>query len=210
MKAQGATEYLVLLAVVLIVALVSVALLGFFPGMASDSQITQSQAYWQSASPIAVVEASARMYTGNGQTYPYMKLRNNGMYPVRITGVYGDDGAKAAQFYADAQVGCNPSVYGAYNMGDSDYFYIPPGSEMYISTPFAHGTAFCRKQFFFASSSSATAVTATSLCQNSNNAPGLLLAKNFGFEYVEYIDGQQITKRQAGAKPLMIKCREPA
>jgi len=29
---QGATEYLVLLAVVLIVALVSVALLGFFPG----------------------------------------------------------------------------------------------------------------------------------------------------------------------------------
>jgi len=42
---QGATEYLVLLAVVLIVALVSVALLGFFPGMASDAQITQSQIY---------------------------------------------------------------------------------------------------------------------------------------------------------------------
>jgi hypothetical protein len=49
---QGATEYLVLPAVVLIVALVSVALLGFFPGMASDAQITQSQAYWQSAQPI--------------------------------------------------------------------------------------------------------------------------------------------------------------
>jgi len=44
-RAQGATEYLVLLAVVLIVALVSVALLGFFPGMASDAQITQSQIY---------------------------------------------------------------------------------------------------------------------------------------------------------------------
>ena len=40
MKAQGATEYLVLLAVVLIVALVSVALLGFFPGMAGDIQTT--------------------------------------------------------------------------------------------------------------------------------------------------------------------------
>ena len=40
---QGATEYLVLLAVVLIVALVSVALLGFFPGMASDAQATQSK-----------------------------------------------------------------------------------------------------------------------------------------------------------------------
>jgi hypothetical protein len=33
----------VLLAVVLIVALVSVALLGFFPGMASDAQITKRQ-----------------------------------------------------------------------------------------------------------------------------------------------------------------------
>ena len=45
MKAQGATEYLVLLAVVLIVALVSVALLGFFPGMASDAKLTQSETY---------------------------------------------------------------------------------------------------------------------------------------------------------------------
>jgi hypothetical protein len=44
MKAQGAAEYLVLLAVVLIVALVSVALLGFFPGMASDAQTAQSRA----------------------------------------------------------------------------------------------------------------------------------------------------------------------
>ena len=58
-KAQGAVEYLVLLAVVLIIALVSVALLGFFPGMASDAQITQSQIYWQSASPIAITESSA-------------------------------------------------------------------------------------------------------------------------------------------------------
>jgi len=28
----------------------------------------------------------------------------------------------------------------------------------------------------------------------------------FGFEYIEYIEGQQITKRQIGAKPLIIKC----
>jgi len=71
-KGQGATEYLVLLAVVLIVALVSVALLGFFPSMASDAQITQSQMYWKSASPIAIVESGARVYTGSGVTYPYL------------------------------------------------------------------------------------------------------------------------------------------
>ena len=57
LRGQGATEYLVLLAVVLIVALVSVALLGFFPGMAMDSRLAQSKMYWSSASPVAIVEA---------------------------------------------------------------------------------------------------------------------------------------------------------
>ena len=57
MKGQGATEYLVLLAVVLIIALVSIALLGFFPGMASDAKITQSQSYWRGeARPFAILE----------------------------------------------------------------------------------------------------------------------------------------------------------
>ncbi len=57
-KGQGATEYLVLLAVVLIIALVSIALLGFFPGLASDAKITQSSSYWRSASPFALLEHS--------------------------------------------------------------------------------------------------------------------------------------------------------
>ena len=86
MRGQGATEYLVLL-VVLIVALVSVALLGFFPGMASDAQATQSTTYWQSASPIAIVEwnsmgepSAPNIYAG-----PYFRLKNNGAYRVKIT-----------------------------------------------------------------------------------------------------------------------------
>jgi hypothetical protein len=59
MKGQGATEYLVLLAAVLIIALVSLALLGFFPGMAGDAKISQSHSYWSSeAKPFAVVESS--------------------------------------------------------------------------------------------------------------------------------------------------------
>ena len=64
-RGQGATEYLVLLAVVLIVALVSVALLGFFPGMASDARITQSQSYWRGqAQPFAIQDASLSGPTG--------------------------------------------------------------------------------------------------------------------------------------------------
>jgi hypothetical protein len=55
-KAQGSTEYLVLLAVVLIIALVSLALLSFFPGTSLDAKLTQSKMYRSSASPIAIVD----------------------------------------------------------------------------------------------------------------------------------------------------------
>jgi hypothetical protein len=59
MKGQGATEYLVLLAVVLIIALVSIALLGFFPGLAGDARKTQSDSYWRGeAKPFAILELS--------------------------------------------------------------------------------------------------------------------------------------------------------
>jgi len=58
-KGQGATEYLVLLAVVLIVAMVAIALLGFFPGLAGDAKIAQSDSYWSgSARPFAILEHS--------------------------------------------------------------------------------------------------------------------------------------------------------
>jgi uncharacterized protein (UPF0333 family) len=58
-KGQGATEYLVLLAVVLIIALVSIALLGFFPGLAGDARKTQSDSYWRGeARPFQIVAHS--------------------------------------------------------------------------------------------------------------------------------------------------------
>lgn len=64
-KGQGATEYLVLLAVVLIIALVSIALLGFFTGLASDARITQSNSYWRGeARPFAILEHSFTSTTG--------------------------------------------------------------------------------------------------------------------------------------------------
>jgi hypothetical protein len=66
MKGQGATEYLVLLAVVLIIALVSISLLGFFPSMASDAKITQSNTYWRGqATPLGILEGSFNT-SGNG------------------------------------------------------------------------------------------------------------------------------------------------
>lgn len=57
LRGQGATEYLVLLAVVLIIAIVTIALLGFFPGTSSDAKISESRIYWSGvASPISIKE----------------------------------------------------------------------------------------------------------------------------------------------------------
>jgi len=70
-KGQGATEYLVLLAVVLMIALVSIALLGFFPGLAGDAKATQSASYWKSARPFGILD-----YYQSG-TALTMVLQNN-------------------------------------------------------------------------------------------------------------------------------------
>jgi hypothetical protein len=73
LRGQGATEYLVLLAVVLIIALVSIALLGFFPGLATDARITQSNSYWRGeARPFAILEHTVN--TGGNAT---LIIQNN-------------------------------------------------------------------------------------------------------------------------------------
>jgi hypothetical protein len=65
-KAQGSTEYFVLLAVVLIIGLVSLALLSFFPGTSLDAKLTQNKMYWSSASLIAIVNLVAKNYPSYG------------------------------------------------------------------------------------------------------------------------------------------------
>ena len=90
-RGQGATEYLVLLAVVLIVALVSVALLGFFPGMASDARITQSQAYWKGqAKPFSILESSLSGAVGT------FSLQNKEAYAVTLTAVQVGGGSNSS------------------------------------------------------------------------------------------------------------------
>jgi len=201
--AQGATEYLVLLAVVLIVALVSVALLGFFPGMASDSQRAQSEMHWKSASPIAITEWAAKASSANGYTYPYLRVRNNGAYPIRITGVVGGDGTKITQFYSSSTA-CGADIL--YNI--TDYYYLGPGEEKYFGFYAFYGS--CDRRFIIRSTSSASYYLggASSLCENSTGAPGTVIMPSMGFEYIQYIDGQQITKRQMG-QDVIIKCLPP-
>jgi len=202
-RGQGATEYLVLLAVVLIVALVSVALLGFFPGMASDAQMTQSQTYWQSAQPIAITEWAAKWAWGTAN-YAYLRVKNNGAYPIRITGIIGADGVKIT--HADFDVTCGASG-GATNI--SDYYYLGPGEEKYFGYYYAFGLPCSRRIYFYGSGGSGIYVGgATSSCANSTTSPGTVIMPSMGFEYIVYIEGQQVTKRQVG-KQVAIKCMPP-
>ena len=200
LRAQGATEYLVLLAVVLIVALVSVALLGFFPGMASDAQRTQSETYWKSAQPVAITEWAAK---ASDYTYPYFRVRNNGAYSIRITGIIGADGSKATQIHS-ALTTCGIPSADYYNI--SDYYYLGPGEEKYFGYYGHYGLA-CDREIYILSPSASTRIGgATSVCTTSATTPGTLVLPSMGFEYVEYLDNnQQITKRQIG-KQVIIKC----
>ena len=208
-KGQGATEYLVLLAVVLIVALVSVALLGFFPGMAGDAQATQSKTYWASASPISIVEWGARSGNTGGyeRTVPFMRIRNVGMYPITITKILADG-------YNVVYV-CTGNYAPVANI--SDIYRLAPGEEREIgrSPYFTPDPGMGNRRFFvfrYLGGSKGTASCTfddipASYC--TRTAPyGVLVVNNFGFEYTVTIDGQTITKRQIGAKPLAIKCTD--
>jgi len=214
MHAQGATEYLVLLAVVLIVALVSVALLGFFPGMASDAQETQAKAYWQSAQPVAITEWAAMSYSASSYSdvvIPYLRLKNNGAYPIRITKLLGGDGRYINQF-VNTDLGCPSS-----QCNISDYFYLAPGEEMYIADTVnggkTHYNVPAKRYIGFQPTASGGGsggyyLYAASATCSPTSPYGSAVVKNFGFEYIEYIDGQQLTKRQVG-KDLIIKCSQP-
>lgn len=58
LRAQGATEYLILLAAVLLIGTIVASLLGYFTGYSSGLTESESHVYWQSvAKPIRILEA---------------------------------------------------------------------------------------------------------------------------------------------------------
>lgn len=196
LSGQGATEYLVLLAVVLVIALVGIALLGFFPGTATDAQISESQIYWKSATPIAIVEApGAYDYTpDNASTMAYFRVRNTGAYPLRITRIYGQGGSSINETVS------GPSI--------SSRTFLYPGEEVcfgHYSLP----SPSCSTQgiyFHVGSGSTGTHILngAKTICNA--DGTGQLIIPGFGFEYVQYIEGQEITKRQIGSKDFVARC----
>lgn len=78
-KAQAATEYLVILAVVVIIALIVVTVMGGIPGIGKSAVARTSSAYWATAD-IAVSQFSISS-TGSGS----FTLKNNQRMAVEIS-----------------------------------------------------------------------------------------------------------------------------
>ena len=83
-KAQASTEYLIILAVVIIVALIVVGIMGWFPGISSVVTEEQSRAYWGAVSPLAIVD-----YAINGTTATIV-LENRGTDRLQLTDIKFD------------------------------------------------------------------------------------------------------------------------
>ncbi|MDE1798646.1 MAG: hypothetical protein KGH63_04565, partial [Candidatus Micrarchaeota archaeon] len=81
---QGATEYIVVLAIVLMVALVVVGLLGFFPSFSTNTQVTEYTQYWAVQRPLAVLDA-AQLSSGGTTQNATFSIENHGTSSITIT-----------------------------------------------------------------------------------------------------------------------------
>jgi hypothetical protein len=163
--------------------------------------------YWHSASPIAVSDVAARYISAVGYTTPYLRLKNTGIYPIRITRLLGGN-ETLSQFYGYTSAACGIPGNGYYNI--SDYFYLAPDEEQYFNYGTGYVAGACSRLVALRGGTTAAYVLggASSSCQNSSASPGVLDYGSFGFEYVEYIEGQQVTKRLIG-KDFIVKCLPP-
>jgi len=84
-KGQTATEYLIILAVVIIIALIVVGVMGGIPGMGGGAKTKTSAAYWSTAK-VAITSAVVKT---NSVTF---NIRNSNPDAITITAITIDPG----------------------------------------------------------------------------------------------------------------------
>lgn len=105
-RGQGATEYLVILGAVLLVALVIVSLLGWFPSLGGATKEQQSKAYWTGTSPFAI---TTYRINGTGIT---LLLANRLGEKLNLTNISVQDG-----FGSDVSI-ATPNAF--FNAGEEE------------------------------------------------------------------------------------------
>ena len=80
-RGQVSTEYLVILAVVLVIALVVVYLVGGFSGLGASSLETTSKNYWAGASPFSITQAKL------AGTAIQLNIQNNDLQQLTVTDI---------------------------------------------------------------------------------------------------------------------------
>ena len=96
MKGQGSTEYLVIFAAVLVVALIVIFLLGQFTGFGRESLVDQSKGYWSGKKPIAITDWSVTTASGNDTIT--ILLKNNDVEKIEIVNVTVTGGTSTKAF----------------------------------------------------------------------------------------------------------------
>ena len=87
MKAQTATEYLIILAVVIIIALIVVGVLGDVPGSGGGAGQSTNEGYWQTAK----IGIPSVKFSESGSDTDSITIRNNLANSITITNVTIDD-----------------------------------------------------------------------------------------------------------------------
>ncbi|MEM4295757.1 MAG: class III signal peptide-containing protein [Candidatus Anstonellales archaeon] len=91
MKGQGSTEYLVIFAAVLVVALLVIFLLGNFSGFGTKSLVDQSKGYWSGQVPLGIVA-----YSPVGTNNLTMSIQNKDVKKIELRAVSLDGTANSA------------------------------------------------------------------------------------------------------------------
>jgi|GEM_PF-1418480 len=196
LRGQGATEYLVLLAVVLIIALVAVALLAFLPGTAADSRVAESQGYWKGASPLAITASSATRDPYSTVHYPFMKIQNTGTNPIRLRQIVAGTNTistytntvtgQTGNLLTDITIAPGKSVcFGGFNSGCPYLVRMTPLSSTYTGSD---------------------GLAALSTMCDSTTGAGVFTVDKLGFVFDQISGGNAVTMRMDGKASLIATC----
>ncbi len=147
LRAQGATEYLVILAVVLMIGLLAISLLGFFPGTSGDISESESELYWKTlASPFRITERQSfgpatECVLPNTWTAGYkFVLINSGYDKISLIGVningVAKDFCKPGDMTSQTSIDFSPGKQRAVAVvTDSIPTFPPPATPLTVCTP---------------------------------------------------------------------------